>query len=71
MDEQKQLMISDLRKLLETAEAEHGDLPCTMIEADTSLAWIIWIMKPRHVTVDRGRLCLVGSYGDEIEMDEA
>lgn len=63
MDEQ-QLKISDLRKLLEKLEAEHGDLPCVLPDADTS--WV-WLMKAGHVTVDSGRLCIRGDYGDEQE----
>jgi hypothetical protein len=63
MDEQ-QLKISDLRKLLEKLEAEHGDLPCVLPDADTS--WV-WLMKARHVTVDSGRLRIGGGYGDEKE----
>jgi hypothetical protein len=63
MDEQ-QLKISDLRKLLEKLEAEHGDLPCVLHDADTS--WV-WLMKASHVQVDGGRLRIGGDYGDEQE----
>jgi hypothetical protein len=63
MDEQ-QLKISDLRRLLEKLEAEHGDLPCVLPDADTS--WV-WLMKAKHVEVLGGRLCIGGDYGDEQE----
>ena len=63
MDEQ-QLKISGLRKLLEQIEIKHGNLPVVLPDADT--AWV-WLMKASNVTVDRGRLCIGGDYGDEIE----
>ena len=60
----KQLKISDLRKLLEKIEAKNGDLPCVLEDADTEWRWI---MKLRHITVENGRLRISGDYGDELE----
>ena len=62
--EEQQLKISDLRKMLEKLEAEHGDLPAVLPDADTS--WV-WRMKAKNVTVGGGRLCIGGDYGDEQE----
>ena len=62
--EEKQLTISGLRKLLEALEEKHGDLPAVIDDADTSWAWRL---KPRHVTVDGGRLRIGGDYGDELD----
>jgi hypothetical protein len=58
-----QLKISDLIKLLEALQSEHGDLPCAVLDADTD-RWS-WHMKASHVKVDGGRLCIGGDHGDE------
>lgn len=58
----ERLTISGLRKILDAMEAEHGDLPCVIDDADTGWAWV---MKHHHISVSCGRLRIGGDYADE------
>jgi hypothetical protein len=61
----EQLRISDLRKLLEQLESQHGDLLVTLADADSGV-W--WRMQSKHLQVNDGRLFIEGDYGDEEDL---
>lgn len=57
-----QLTISQLRAELERIQAEHGDLPVVLDDADTN--WL-FRLKAGHLDVRDGRLCIGCRYSDE------